>query len=213
MMTNRSRRFFDLGEAVRLTRKIATRARSGEAAGTDSPLRESRLAEEGDSGRPSDPPPPASGLSKPETGTVENATELWRALLSWTRTETAAKGAFALDQRGFLIASVGTLDPFPPEIFSETFAAATRLFDTYLSETQGIASVSLEFLPIGRFAIFPLKVDAASVLLGIAGEPPLDTSKMSQICETIVGEIAAFDHKTDTLPKDGKPPAGVQDEP
>jgi hypothetical protein len=125
-----------------------------------------------------------------------NATALWRALLEWASLATKSDGVFALDARGFLITAVGNLDPFPPEVFSEAFAAATRLFETYLSETQEIASISLVFAPIGRFTLRPIAVGYNSVLIGFAGENPIDARRLSQVCERIIQEVSFFDEKT-----------------
>jgi hypothetical protein len=213
MMVNLSRRFFDLGEAVRLSRKIAARAHSGVVAHIDSPPRELPPARRPESGRDIPQPPPREVLPTPETGTVTDDLELWRVLLSWTQDATKAKGAFVLDGQGFVLADEGAHDPFPPEIFSETLVVATRLFSTYLAEDQRITSIALEFSPLGRFAIYPIALEGESVLLGIAGDLLLDTTNMSQICKTIAAEVAAFEQKTSPRTEDDKENADRQDTP
>ena len=190
MTANQSKPFFDLAEAVQLSRKLSS-AVSRERHATK-PDRSS--LEKGSSSQTSD-----VGIREPNLETVDNAMTLWQLLLEWARRVTAADGAFALDNRGFLITAVGTLDPFPPEVFSEAFAAATRLFDTYLSANQAISSVSLTFETIGRVEIVPLQVGAMPVLLGISASGTVRLAELSRVCRTIAAEVSIFDQRTDAV--------------
>ena len=189
MTMNRSRRFFDLNEAVQLSRRLAVKPSMEDSVRqvlSPPDAHDSRNSQKTDT------------LDEPDTRNAKNATYLWHMLLEWTRNITRSEGVFALDSSGFLIAAVGNIEPFPPEIFSEAFAAATRLFGTYLSTSQGISSFSLTFEPIGRFELFPIWVETMPVLLGIACEKPLGPDNLLKICKKISGEVADFNRNTAT---------------
>lgn len=186
MRTSRSRHFFDLEEAVQLSRKLSCGTRQLDNLGTNAtPLRRRQSVL-----------PPGIGdnaLPEPLTSDATNAMALWQILLDWARDIVGADGAFALERSGFRIAAVGNLAPFPPEIFSEAFASASRLFDVYLSGEMGISGVSLSFETIGRVALFPLMIDDMSVLLGLSAKGPIKHEMITKVRHTISSAVTRFE--------------------
>jgi hypothetical protein len=202
MRMSPSKRFFNLNEAVQLSRKLSSPARPSGDLGMNAPalaptLNETRIGLRSNIVDDAVNSVFGAAIPEPLTADATNAMALWQILLSWARDAVGADGAFALERCGFRIAAVGNLAPFPPEIFSEAFASASRLFDVYLSGGMGISGVSLMFESLGRVVLYPLRIDDMSVLIGFSAKGAIQQESVATVCRTITAEVTRFERGMD----------------
>ncbi len=198
MRTSPSKRFFNLNEAVQLSRKLSSPARPSGDLGMNAPaINKTRTGLRSKIVDDAVNSVFGAAIREPFTADATNAMALWQILLSWARDVVGADGAFALERCGFRIAAVGNLAPFPPEIFSEAFASASRLFDVYLSGGMGISGVSLMFESLGRVVLFPLRIDDMSVLIGFSAKGAIQQDSVTTVCRTITAEVTRFERGMD----------------
>ena len=181
-MADPSRRFFDLDVAAEASRRL---------------LRPEPIA-----------PPPATAPAAPAaTATprsprpfsrpvVEYRLELWDAMLEWAREVVGADGCFALDERGFLVASSGDLGQVPPEVFLSAFTATDDTINTYTDTEYRLRRAIYELKAGAQVTLLPVRLTDDQVLVGLLGGAVPDGPQSEIIQATIVDEIAAFDAGT-----------------
>lgn len=189
-MASPSRRLFDLGEAARLSKLIASRA----TVRSRTPL----IVSPGVQPAKPKAPPRAPAKPKVRSDRASNATELWHELLEWCRLAFSCRGVFALDDQGFIIATTKHESPLPPEVFSEVNAAVGRLFHDYLPKNHRLRSACLDFAPLGPVSLVPLQLDDASILLGLWGKADVETQTCELILKVFKDELRDFEQQSET---------------
>jgi len=177
-----SRRFFDLDGAAKLSRRIL---RPSELPSVPRPDPAGGPA-------PAAVAPPAPALepfSRPE---VAYKLELLDALLAWVRQGLNAEGCFALDERGFLVASSGELGQVPPEVLLSAFVASGEAILDHAGAEHRLCRLELELTSGTQVALLHLVLDGAQVILGIvAGRAP-GPAELQTIQQTIDDELERF---------------------
>lgn len=180
-MVVQSRRFFDLRLAAATSR---------------------RLLEPRVEPAPVVPAPPPAPVVSPEEGdgtmapferlAVEYKVELWDALLEWTRRCMGVAGCFALDERGFMVASAGELGEVPPEVFLSAFAATNETVTPYAGR-ESLRSAVFQLGEQTLVTLLPVAVSGGEVLLGLIGARMPTAAHTEKIRTTIATEIDAFE--------------------
>jgi hypothetical protein len=138
---------------------------------------------------------PRSAWTPFERPTVEYKVELWDALLDWVRRSLEAEGCFALDDRGFLVASSGDMGAVPPEVFLSAFTATDDTVAPYTGTTGTLRSALYELSLGVHVTLLPLELPGAQVLLGLIGGVAPVKEQVEELRDTIADELARFDEE------------------
>lgn len=178
--------FFDLADAAttskRLLRPKTTAARGVAASPAE---------------QPREPVVAVAGLPAFPRPAVRYKIELWDAILEWTRHELGAEGCFALDDRGFLVASSGEMGTVPPEIFLSAFTSTDDTVAPYLDEAHSLRGAIFELRQGIRVTLLPVELPEAQVLVGLLGGTVPTGAQAESLRRTIAEELEHFETSTD----------------
>ncbi len=181
-MAGQPRPFFELTAAAALSRTL-----TGSPAGTTM--------------MPAPPAPPVApqvvtpparefpAFQRPE---VQYAEELWQALLTWTNTALGGSGAFALDERGFAIGSVGGGMEVPPEVLLAAFTSVAQLLEAYLGTERTVRRIEVAAQGEPPVTMLNLHWAHEGVLIGIIGGRSPSEREVEIIRTTITAELDLF---------------------
>ncbi len=177
-----SRPFFELSTAAALSRALR-RGSSSPATVVPAPVAPPAAAA---------PAPPATGLPPFERPPVRYAEELWQALLQWVSEALGADGAFALDQRGFAIGSVGGGLEVPPEVLLASFTSVAQLLEAYMGAERTVHRMEVAAEAQPPVSMFTLQWTHETVLIGIVGGRSPAEDELETIRTSITGAPERF---------------------
>ncbi len=181
-----SKRFFDLADAAAASKRLL-RPKDSSARGA---------AAAAPAERPREPSAAAAGLPAFARPAVQYKIELWDALLEWARRELGADGCFALDDRGFLVASSGEMGAVPPEIFLSAFTSTNDTVASYLDEAHSLREAIFELRQGTRVTLLPVELPDAQVLVGLLGGTVPTGTQAESLRRTIAQELENFETST-----------------
>ncbi|MCP4657585.1 MAG: hypothetical protein GY856_19440 [bacterium] len=182
------KRFFDLADVAATSRRLLT---PKDDSSVRSPAAEAPPAERL---RAADQPSvAAAGLPAFPRPAVRYKIELWDAILEWVRQHLAADGCFALDDRGFLVASSGEMGAVPPEIFLSAFSSTDDTVASYLDEAHSLRGAIFELRQGIRVTLLPVELPEAQVLVGLLGGTAPTGAEAESLRRTIAEELENFE--------------------
>ncbi len=136
--------------------------------------------------------PPARELPAFQRPEVQYAEDLWQALLTWTSTALGGSGAFALDERGFTIGSVGGGMGVPPEVLLAAYTSVAQLLEAYLGAERTIHRIEVAAQGEPPVTMLTLHWAHEGVLIGIIGGRSPSEREVEIIRTTVTGELDRF---------------------